>query len=72
VAHERTRGEDRVLISIQVANVDDAVRDLQAKGVQIVQAATDRPQWALRTAHFRDPDSNLIEINHDIPMGNGG
>lgn len=63
----RPDAQDGVLLSIHVEDVNGAVADLQAKGVQIVVPATDRPVWALRTAHFRDPDGNLIEINHDIP-----
>jgi catechol 2,3-dioxygenase-like lactoylglutathione lyase family enzyme len=26
----------------------------------------DRPEWGIRTAHFRDPDGNLIEINQPL------
>lgn len=63
----RLDARDVVLLSVHVENVDAAIADLQAKGVQIVVPATDRPVWALRTAHFRDPDGNLIEINHDLP-----
>jgi catechol 2,3-dioxygenase-like lactoylglutathione lyase family enzyme len=65
----RPDGQDIVLLSIEVEDVDRAVADLAAKGVIMVVPATDRPIWALRTAHFRDPDGNLIEINHNIPPG---
>lgn len=62
-------GQDRLLLSIAVEDVDAAYRDLRAKGVTFVTPPTDRPVWALRTAHFRDPDGNLLEINQNIPMG---
>jgi len=29
---------------------------------------TDRSVWGIRTAHFRDPDGNLIEINHALKI----
>lgn len=25
------------------------------------------PDWGIRTAHLRDPDGNLIEINQPLP-----
>lgn len=60
--------QDNHLIWFLVENVDASVAELQAKGVQIIVAPTDRPLWGLRTAHFRDPSGNLIEIGHGIPM----
>ncbi len=71
VPHHSGRGEDRVLLWLRVENVDEATIALQTKGVTFVTPPTDRPQWGLRTAHFRDPDGNLIEIGHDIPIGQG-
>jgi lactoylglutathione lyase len=63
--------QTRVLLFLAVDNVDAAYEDLKAKGVEFVVPPTDRPVWGLRTAHFRDPDGNLIEIGHAIPMGEG-
>jgi catechol 2,3-dioxygenase-like lactoylglutathione lyase family enzyme len=56
-------GADRVTLIFAVPHVDDAFRELQGKGVSFVAEPTDRPEWTIRTAHFRDPDGNLIEIN---------
>ncbi len=68
--HEGHHGtQDRLLLSLAVENVDASYEELKSKGVEFVVPPTDRPVWALRTAHFRDPDGNLIEINHGIPMG---
>jgi lactoylglutathione lyase len=61
--------QDRVLLSMAVDNVDEVYEAMKARGVQFVVPPTDRPVWALRTAHFRDPDGHIIEINHDIPQG---
>lgn len=69
--HQAARGEDRVLLWLSVENVDQTAAALQAQGVKLTAPPTDRPQWGLRTAHFRDPDGNLIEIGHSIPMSDG-
>ena len=58
--------QDRVLLHFQVDSVDQTVEQLRAKGVVIVQEATDRPTWGSRTAHFRDPDGTLIEISQGL------
>jgi catechol 2,3-dioxygenase-like lactoylglutathione lyase family enzyme len=65
--HEMPSG-DRVVLNFAVPNVDEKVRELEAKGVQIIVAPTDRRMWGMRTAHFRDVDGNLLEIYHDISM----
>lgn len=59
---------DVILLALAVENVDAAYAELTAKGVTFVAPPTDRPEWGLRTAHFRDPDGLLLELNHDIPM----
>lgn len=46
-----------------VDDVDAAYAELQRKGVMFVLPPTDRPEWTVRTAHLRDPDGHLIEIN---------
>lgn len=50
----------------QVEDVDAAARDLATKGVVFLHQPEDRPEWGIRTAHFRDPDGNLLEINAPI------
>lgn len=55
--------QDSVALIFAVDDVDAAYRQLQAQGVTFVVGPTDREAWVLRTAHFRDPDGNLIEIN---------
>ena len=55
--------QDRVVLQLQVDNVDQTVEQLRAKGVVIVQELTDRPDWGARTAHFRDPDGTLLEVS---------
>ena len=55
--------QDSVALIFSVENVDASVAELKAKGVTIEVEAIDRPDWMMRTAHFRDPGGNLIEIN---------
>jgi catechol 2,3-dioxygenase-like lactoylglutathione lyase family enzyme len=59
-------GQDKICLVFAVENVDTACRQLKSKGVQLSVEPTDHPDWGIRTAHFRDPDGNLIEINHPL------
>jgi lactoylglutathione lyase len=54
--------QDRVALIFSVEDIDAAYAQLQAKGVVFVTAPQDRAAWGIRTAHFRDPDGNLLEI----------
>jgi catechol 2,3-dioxygenase-like lactoylglutathione lyase family enzyme len=60
--------QDRAVMVLTVENVDETVKELEARGVRLAAPLTDRPAWGARTAHFYDPDGNLIEVNHPIPM----
>ncbi|NJL93634.1 MAG: VOC family protein [Anaerolineae bacterium] len=54
---------DGQLIALAVERVDEAVSALQKHGAELVLPPTDRPNWGLRTAHFRDPDGRLLEVH---------
>jgi catechol 2,3-dioxygenase-like lactoylglutathione lyase family enzyme len=58
--------QDRFVVIFAVADVDAAYNSLQQRGVVFITPPTDRPDWNIRTAHFRDPDGNLIEINRRL------
>jgi catechol 2,3-dioxygenase-like lactoylglutathione lyase family enzyme len=58
--------QDRVVLTCAVEDVDAAYEQLKVRGVQFVTEPRDRPDWGIRTAHFRDPDGNLIEIYRDL------
>ena len=60
--------QDKVALIMAVEDMDAVYRQLRERGVTFVTDPLDRPNWGLRTAHFRDPDGNLIEINSSIPM----
>src|SRR5688572_11690594 len=59
---------DRVALCFAVENVDEALGELRERGAVVVGEPQDRPLWGLRVAHVRDPDGNLLELNHQIPM----
>lgn len=61
-------GRDAALISFQVENVDEAVEELQAKGVRFLGEPKDQEAWFMRVAYLRDPDGNLIELFHSLAM----
>jgi hypothetical protein len=50
-----------------VEDLDATVKKLRERGAQFVTEPKDQPNWGIRTAHLRDPDGNLIEINSPMP-----
>ena len=38
----------------------------EGRGARPVAPPVDRPAWGIRTAHYRDPDGNLVEINKPL------
>ena len=57
----------KAAVVFKTENVDITADTLRAKGVAIVAEPTNRPDWGCRTAHFRDPDGNLIEVYSSLP-----
>ena len=51
----------RVLLSIEVADVDAALTQVEPHGGQAPTPATDMP-WSQRVAHVRDPDGNAVNL----------
>jgi len=58
--------QDKVAIILAVDDVDQTFHELKLKGVNFIMPPETRPSWGVRTAHLRDPDGNLIEINHRL------
>jgi lactoylglutathione lyase len=56
----------KFVLDFKVDNVDAAYAQLIEKGVAFINEPHDREGWNVRLAHFRDPDSNLIEIYHSL------
>ncbi|WP_413201237.1 VOC family protein [Nostoc piscinale] len=61
---------NKMALIFAVDNVDEVYEKLKERNVVIVTQPLDRPAWGLRTAHFRDPDGNLIEIFSNLGMVN--
>jgi len=58
--------QDRVALILRVDDVAKLFEKLNEKDVRFVAGPIDRKEWECRTAHFRDPDGNLIELNSDL------
>ncbi|MDH6709047.1 catechol 2,3-dioxygenase-like lactoylglutathione lyase family enzyme [Kitasatospora sp. MAA19] len=56
--------QDAAMLVFRVSSVDDALALCLRHGGTLVVGPTDRPAWGpnLRTAHLRDPDGHLIEL----------
>ncbi len=62
VRHEEGNAH-RFMIILEAPDVDAVVEAIEGRGTAAVGAPVDRTEWGVRTAHFFDPDGNLVEIN---------
>ena len=51
----------RLVLTIQVDDVDAMCAELAGRGVELLNGPMDRP-WGVRTASFRDPGGHIWEI----------
>ncbi|MDQ3547281.1 MAG: VOC family protein, partial [Chloroflexota bacterium] len=51
----------RLVLTIQVDDVDAICAELATRGVELLNGPIDRP-WGVRTASFRDPGGHIWEI----------
>ncbi len=58
--------QDTAALVLATDNVDADAQMLQSRGVTFVAEPQNRTEWGARTAHFRDPDGHLIEINQGL------
>ncbi|OGO26332.1 MAG: hypothetical protein A2136_01925 [Chloroflexi bacterium RBG_16_54_11] len=58
----RSDVQDKTCLVFAVDGVEAACQGLVQQGVNLLTEPTDRSDWGIHTAHFRDPDGNLIEI----------
>lgn len=61
-------GPERFMLVFEVDDVDARAAALKGRGAQLVAEPVDRPAWTVRTAHLRDPEGNLIEINTPLKL----
>ena len=57
-----------IVIIFQVDNVDASFQEIKSKGYSFLTEPMDRADWFVRTAHLRDPDGNIIELNQPLSM----
>lgn len=57
---------DKIALIFAVDNVDEVYEQVKNQNAIVVTQPQDRPDWGIRTAHFRDPDGNLIEIYNNL------
>lgn len=62
--------QNKIMLIFAVDNVDEVYQQLKEHNVIVVTVPQDRPNWGIRTAHFCDPDGNLIEIYTNLPIVN--
>lgn len=55
----------RLLLTINVDNVDAVCEELKQHGVTLLNGPVDRP-WGRRTAAFADPAGNVWEVAQDL------
>ncbi|WP_138501748.1 VOC family protein [Nostoc sp. PA-18-2419] len=61
---------DKIVLIFAVDNVDEVYKQVKDSNAIVVTQPKDRPDWGIRTAHFRDPDGNLIEIYNNLGIIN--
>jgi catechol 2,3-dioxygenase-like lactoylglutathione lyase family enzyme len=54
---------NRFQVTIEVEDVDATCKELQERGVTLLNGPVDRP-WGVRTASFQDPAGHIWEIAH--------
>jgi predicted enzyme related to lactoylglutathione lyase len=55
----------RVLLSIDVPEVDPLLGQVEALGGEVRGAANDMP-WGQRVAHIKDPDGNAVNLTQQL------
>ncbi|WP_404332471.1 VOC family protein [Mesobacillus maritimus] len=55
----------QAMLIFRVANVDQKYEELKSR-VHFINEPHDRIDWGIRVVHFKDPEGNLIEMNHNI------
>jgi lactoylglutathione lyase len=65
-------GRPRVVLNIEVDDVDATAASLVDRGAPRRREPHDQPRWGLRVAHFDDPDGNIVEFFSVLPNAVSG
>ncbi|WP_440989138.1 VOC family protein [Haloarchaeobius baliensis] len=60
------RGRDDAALVLRVDDLDAAYETAVDGGGNAVAPPTDHVEWGIRTAHVRDPDGTLLELNRPL------
>jgi predicted enzyme related to lactoylglutathione lyase len=60
-------GAPRILLSVEVEGVDEALGRVVALGGSVSGGPNDMP-WGQRVAHIKDPDGNPVNLTQPIPV----
>ncbi|HCT78552.1 MAG TPA: extradiol dioxygenase [Micromonosporaceae bacterium] len=63
-----TPGEQRILLSVEVPDVDGLLAKVEAAGGKVLGSPNDMP-WGQRVAHVTDPDGNTVNLTKWIAAG---
>jgi len=58
----QARGADQMVVTLLVDKMPAALKELESRGLSFLPAPQTRERWRIRTAYFRDPEGNLIEL----------
>lgn len=58
--------QDKFCLIFAVDNVEEKCQQIKMHAMTLITEPTDRRDWGIRVAHFRDPDGTLIEINQPL------
>ncbi|MEU4424394.1 VOC family protein [Actinoplanes sp. NPDC024001] len=56
----------RILLSVEVQDVDALLGQVEAAGGRLLGPPTDMP-WGQRVAHIHDPDGNMVNLTQTLP-----
>jgi lactoylglutathione lyase len=61
-----TQAQDKMCLIFAVDDVDAKCQLLKMHAIPLITEPTNKPDWGIRVAYFRDPDGYLIEINQPL------